>query len=124
MKNMERVGHLTPDKVSKMGVDNPYLNTLIAEEDSYPSEATGPTNIPSPMELKSLRGYLRGPRRSIFWQLTVSMETEEACTLAVRYTESRRNEILSEKMRKLKTLLGNWQKFPWGNTESIGDSAV
>lgn len=113
---MERVGFLTPEKIAKMGVENPYLNTLIAEEDCYPvfPESIAGAAAATAAESNILRSYLRGPRRSIFWQLTVMMETEEACSLAVKYIETKRQELYNGKLSELNDMLQKWENFPNG----------
>ena len=116
---MERVGYLTPEKLTKMGIESPYLNTLVAEEESYPAipESKPASTGPSAAEANALKCFLRYPRRSIFWQLTISMETDEACNLAVRFIETRRQEIYNEKMKNLKKILENWSVYKWEDSD-------
>lgn len=45
---------------------------------------------------------------------------QEACNLAVKYIESRRQDIYNGKMKQLRELLENWIKYPWKeNGQSI-----
>lgn len=45
----------------RSGVENPYLNTLIAEEDSFPMIADSKANLTA-AEASKLKTFLRGPR--------------------------------------------------------------
>jgi hypothetical protein len=52
--------------------------------------------------------YRKASERSTFWSLTLAMETEQACMLAVQHIENKRQELFAQKMVKLKGMLRCW----------------
>ena len=58
--------------------------------------------------VKRSETYLKAPERSSMYQISLVMDTEQACGLAVHHIESRRKALTAIKMEKLKSLLSNW----------------
>eukprot|EP01034_Spumella_vulgaris_P023897 gene23897-30175_t len=52
--------------------------------------------------------YRKASERSTFWSLTLAMETEQACMLAVQHIENKRQELFAQKMTRLKGMLRCW----------------
>jgi hypothetical protein len=57
---------------------------------------------------KKFDSFLKLPERSSIYQITMSMDTEQASALAVQHIESRRKALTAIKMENFKTLLGKW----------------
>eukprot|EP01039_Chlorochromonas_danica_P009625 gene9624-10640_t len=52
--------------------------------------------------------YLKPCEKSQLWQISLVMDTEQACSLAVQHIESRRKAITAQKVDKLRSVLSNW----------------
>jgi hypothetical protein len=57
---------------------------------------------------RKVETFLKPPEKSTFYHLSIIMETEQACSLAVQHIETRRKTITNQKIEKLKTILGKW----------------
>jgi hypothetical protein len=52
--------------------------------------------------------FLKAADKSSMWQLRVTMETEQACSLAVMHIENKRKAIHKAKMTRLRSILDKW----------------
>lgn len=52
--------------------------------------------------------FLRPRGKTTFWTLTVRVENEQACRLAVQHIETKRTEQAAAKIHKLHTMLEHW----------------
>jgi hypothetical protein len=54
------------------------------------------------------QSFLKPVQRSEFYSLTVQLETEQLCALAVQHTETRRKLLTKQKLESLKLILSQW----------------
>ena len=54
---------------------------------------------------KKSESFLSKTVKSNFWQVSLTMDTEQACHLAVQHIDSKRQNITKEKLGQLKRLL-------------------
>lgn len=52
--------------------------------------------------------FLKNKIKTNFWQLTLRVESDQACKLAVHHIESRRKEQTANKVQQLQRILEHW----------------
>lgn len=98
-------------------VESEGVSAAAAEDDSATgSAAPGLAAMHKTRRGAQSEGYRKASERSTFWTVTLAMETEQACMLAVQHIESRRQEISAQKLLRLKTILNTWASESAVNT--------
>ena len=52
--------------------------------------------------------FLKARGKTTFWQLTMRVDNEQACKLAVQHIETKRKELTALKMQQLQRILEHW----------------
>ncbi len=92
------------------------------EGDSSAGTAGGTTtNFNKTRRGSQTESFRKASETSTFWSLTLAMETEQACMLAVQHIETRRQEIFAQKMTRLKGILRQWAAPDASPTEAVAE---
>ena len=52
--------------------------------------------------------FLKAKGKTTFWQLTMRVDNEQACKLAVQHIENKRKDLTANKMEQLRRILNHW----------------
>jgi hypothetical protein len=77
---------------------------------STPSAAAAPLPPPPKFPVHKLEAarFLKPRPKMHYWQLTLRVDNEQACSLAVQHIHAKRRDFLSAKLQELKALLERW----------------
>jgi hypothetical protein len=69
---------------------------------------TAPAAVKYPVPKLESAKFLKAKGKTNFWQLTLRVENEQACRLAVQHIENKRKEQTAAKMQQLQKMLELW----------------
>jgi len=72
--------------------------------------ATSSISTYSPYQ-RNAETFLKPPEKSSMYELTIVMDTEQACSLAVQHIELRRKTLSANNLEYFKNILNKWQKY-------------
>lgn len=95
--------------------DKAHMNRAGAESAGSDPSTISSGNKSGALSVKSFQKssnststFLKPGEKSSMWTLRITMETEQACTLAVTHIENKRKDIHSKKMARLRSILDKW----------------
>ena len=88
--------------MNRAGAESAGIDSSVAS-----SGKSGAVSVKS-FQKPSTSTFLKPGEKSSMWTLRVTMETEQACTLAVTHIENKRKDIHGKKMARLRGILDKW----------------
>lgn len=108
-KALPQMCKVEPDGVNGAGEDG----------ESSAAASSAASNLNKTRRGAQTESFRKVSETSTFWSLTLAMETEQACMLAVQHIETRRQEIFAQRMTKLKGILRQWASPDSSPTDAV-----
>lgn len=121
--HMVKVGHVEPhpstltpsEKGTRFGGDSNaniagISSSSLNGSSTGASQGTAGDRLSTKVTKANLKSptYLKPGGKSNMFELRISMDTEQACTLAVAHIETKRKELHAAKVARLRSILDKW----------------